>query len=325
MTGLTTYSAQEALNWTTGDAAPAAVTTRYVGLFTAMPNDAGTGGAEIAYPGYARIALGPTAATATSPATSNNTSTLTFAVGANVAPPAAPTLTANTTGGSLPSETVYVKITYVSAGGETTPSSEASVAVTGTTGQVVVTSPGATTGATGYNVYASSATGTETKQNSTAIAIGTNYDINSIASGAALPATNTASGGTAVGFGVWDALTAGNLISVGWLGNNAMFAFSATLASPGVFTAPGVTSGSSPALADGASVAFTAKNTGSTLPSGIVEGTMYAVAGLASDSFNVGVNTTTTGGGLVQQVVPLAISAGVTPSFPASDITLSAG
>lgn len=326
MPGSSAYAAQNELNWATGDAAPPAVTTRYVGLLTTAPNDAGAGGVEVSYPGYARVALGPTAATSASPSTADNSATLTFATGANVAPPAAPTLTANSTGGSLPSETVYVKLTYVSAGGETTPSAEASVAVTGSTGQAVVTSPAASTGATGYNVYAANATGAEVKQNTSPIAIGTNYDINSLATGTASPpATNTASGGTVVALAVFDAATAGNLITWGWLGNNAAFAFTGTAASPGVMTAPGLTAGSSPTLIDGATVAFTAKNTGSSLPGGIVAGTLYAVSGLASDSFNVGVNTTSAGGGVVQQVVPVTISLNVQPSFAAGALVLAQG
>lgn len=104
--------------------------------------------------------------------------------------PATPTLTASTTGGTLASGTYYVKITYVSATGETLPSNEATVTVTGPTGQIAVTSPSAETGATGYNVYASLTSGAEVKQNgNTAIAIGTPYDIDALATGTASPPT----------------------------------------------------------------------------------------------------------------------------------------
>lgn len=111
-----------------------------------------------------------------------------------LAPPVAATLTANTSGGSLPTETVYVRLTYVSADGETTGSPEAAVAVTGSTGQVVVTSPVTQNGATGYNVYAANATGAEVLQNGgTPVSVGTNYTINSLTTGtAAVPASNTA-------------------------------------------------------------------------------------------------------------------------------------
>lgn len=113
----------------------------------------------------------------------------------SLAPPAQPVLTASGSGGSLPSGTVYVKTTYVSVFGETTPSAEASVAVTGPDGQVSVASPAAVQQGVvpSYNVYAASATGAEVLQNTTPVAIGTPLAITSLAAGtAAPPAENTA-------------------------------------------------------------------------------------------------------------------------------------
>jgi hypothetical protein len=109
----------------------------------------------------------------------------------SVAAPAAPALTPGT-GGSLASGTIWVKITYVSALGETNPSPEGYVVVAGPSASVSVASPGAVTGATGYNVYASTATGQETLQNGTPVAIGTAYVIHALAAGVALPLVNTA-------------------------------------------------------------------------------------------------------------------------------------
>lgn len=107
--------------------------------------------------------------------------------------PSAPGLAANASGGSLPSGTVYVVITYVTAYGETTASPEASVAVTGPTGQVVVASPAAQTAVTGYKVYAGTVSGAEVLQTAQPVAIGTAYDINSLVTGTAVPPTaNTA-------------------------------------------------------------------------------------------------------------------------------------
>lgn len=116
------------------------------------------------------------------------------ALPANILAPAAPVLTAATVGGSLASGMVYVKITAVSAWGETTASPEASVAVIGPTAQVLVASPALQPGVTGYNVYAASASGAEVLQTATPVAIGTAYAINALATGtAAAPAGNTAS------------------------------------------------------------------------------------------------------------------------------------
>ena len=109
------------------------------------------------------------------------------ALPANVPAPAMPALSAAPGGGSLPTGTVYVRITYVTAYGETTASPEASIAVTGPTGQVTVPSPSQPGAVTGWNVYAASATGAEVLQTATPVAIGTAYAINSLATGGATP------------------------------------------------------------------------------------------------------------------------------------------
>lgn len=118
------------------------------------------------------------------------------AFGSALAAPAAPSLSASTTGGTLVTGTVFVKLTLVDPAGETAASAEASIAVTGPTGSVTVTSPPATGDATGYRIYASTTTGLEQLQNGgTAVAIGTNYTIASIAAGAAAPTHNIAATG----------------------------------------------------------------------------------------------------------------------------------
>jgi hypothetical protein len=109
--------------------------------------------------------------------------------------PGLPALSASSSGGSLATGTVYVKLTYVTPAGETPASRESSVSVTGPTGEVTVTGPAsnvALTGnnaPTGYNVYSASASGGEVKQNTTPIAIGTNYIITSLMTGTSSPPT----------------------------------------------------------------------------------------------------------------------------------------
>ncbi|MHB8388136.1 MAG: hypothetical protein ACYDDA_10800 [Acidiferrobacteraceae bacterium] len=75
-------------------------------------------------------------------------------------------------GGTLAATTYYAKITYVSATGQSLPSAEASLAVAADN-VLSIASPAAITGATGWNAYVSTATGTETLQNTSSIAIGT--------------------------------------------------------------------------------------------------------------------------------------------------------
>jgi hypothetical protein len=75
-----------------------------------------------------------------------------------VATPAAPTLSTQTTGGNgslAASTTYYVVLTGISANGETVQSSAASVATgAGMTNQITVTLPSLANGETGFNVYA---------------------------------------------------------------------------------------------------------------------------------------------------------------------------
>jgi hypothetical protein len=86
----------------------------------------------------------------------------------------------------------FVKITYVTASGETTPSSEASLAVAASH-VLSVASPAASTGAIGWTVYVSTASGAETKQNASPLAIGTAWQEPNagLVAGAAPPAVNT--------------------------------------------------------------------------------------------------------------------------------------
>ena len=106
-------------------------------------------------------------------------------------PPAAPTLS-SVAAGTLAATTYYVKITYVNAAGETLPSAEASLAVAADY-VLSVASPAATSGASGWNVFVSTATGTETLQNSSPIAIGTAWQepTTGLIAGSALPTTST--------------------------------------------------------------------------------------------------------------------------------------
>ena len=112
--------------------------------------------------------------------------------GGNLAAPATPT-TGTTAGGSLTGQgTYYVKITYLTPYGETTASAEASQAVADNN-LLTVTAPTAVAGATGWNVYVSQSTGTETLQNSTPLGIGQNYTMatTGIVTGVVPPTTNT--------------------------------------------------------------------------------------------------------------------------------------
>jgi hypothetical protein len=108
-----------------------------------------------------------------------------------IAAPSAPTLS-QVAGGSLAAATYYAKVAYVNYSGETLASSESSLAVSANY-LLQVASPASVAGATGWNVYVSTSSGTETRQNTSPISIGTNWTepTAGLISGASLPSQNT--------------------------------------------------------------------------------------------------------------------------------------
>jgi len=113
--------------------------------------------------------------------------------------PAASALS-TTAGGTLAATTYFVRTTYVTPAGETTAAAETSLAAALDTVLNVASPPAAGAGAqtaTGWNVYVSTATGTETKQNASPIAIGTAWvePIGGLIAGSALPSADTTGGG----------------------------------------------------------------------------------------------------------------------------------
>lgn len=96
-----------------------------------------------------------------------------------------------TSGGSLSGATYYVKATYVTATGETTASSESSLAVSASN-LLTVSGPNSVN-ATGWNVYVSTSTGTETLQNAAPVAPGDTWTLpaGGLVTGVAPPTTNT--------------------------------------------------------------------------------------------------------------------------------------
>lgn len=115
-----------------------------------------------------------------------------IAIGVGTAPAA---VLSQVAGGTRAARTEYARVTYVNSLGETLGSPEASLAVAANS-LLSVASPGAAGDATGWNVYVSTATGTETKQNAAPVAIGTNWTepTTGLIAGAALPVATTALG-----------------------------------------------------------------------------------------------------------------------------------
>lgn len=122
-----------------------------------------------------------------------------------LAAPAGATLSSSVAG-SLSATTYYVRITYMTAYGESPTSLETNEAVPSNS-VLVVDSPSAMTGATGWNVYVGTTSGTETLQNSTPLSIGSNWTepTSGLVSGALYQArgfavaTTTSAHGVAIG------------------------------------------------------------------------------------------------------------------------------
>lgn len=114
-----------------------------------------------------------------------------FAAHAVPATPAAPALS-QTASGAQGARNYFVKVTLVTLFGESKPSAESSLAI-GANNVLVVAAPGssgALPGVLGYNVYVSTLTGIETKQNANPIALGAAWQEpnTGLIAGTALPA-----------------------------------------------------------------------------------------------------------------------------------------
>lgn len=122
------------------------------------------------------------------------------------------------------------------------------------------------------------------------------------ASASVAGAFNVPAGVTVAYVGLWSAVTAGTFAGMGPNDAGTPYAFTATLATPGVFTAPGSS------FADGATV-VTFPGAGATLPAGITEGTVYYVVSASGDTFELsatsggsGIALSAAGAGIVQAI-----------------------
>src|SRR5579859_6932118 len=210
MPGMSDYMAQASTDFISGRAAVPALASRFLALFTAMPtSDAGTGGAEVSGGAYARVQVSGSAATNATTASGN--ATLHFA-----ATPA--WIVAGMTVSDTTAPSVIPAATTV-------------LSVTGTTVVMSANATGAGVGSGDTIVFSawpasSASSGTEpgvTPVNAT--------------NGAVITfAQATANWGTVIGFGIYDAVTAGNLLALDYLGNFNWQPTTISAASPGVFT-----------------------------------------------------------------------------------------
>lgn len=293
--GMSDYSAQNVLNYITGQLAVPALPSVWLALFTTAPtSDAGTGGTEVSGTAYARVQVaGPLTTNGT---TAAGNATLHFAsvpawivAGMSIRDVTAPAvISANTTVLSTTGTTVVMSANAAGAG------------VGGT--DVIV-----------FSAFAPAAASSGNPEPNTlpASIATTNATITFAQAGA--------SWGTVTSFGLYDAVTAGNLLAWDYLGNFKWIPFSCTLASPGVLT----TDATADAPANASSIVVTQKYGGTLPTTGGSWSGLLTTANLSGATFTAGVNTTSIGGGQFRQVTTQSIPTNVTASFAAGALTLT--
>lgn len=292
MSGLSDYTADNLLNYISGQLAFPSLPAVYLALFTTAPtSDSGSGATEVSGGSYARVQVGGTGTTNNTTASGN--ATLHFA-----STPA--WLTAGMTVRDATSSSVI----------------PAGTTVLSTTGTTVVMSANATGGGVGngdtivFSAFSAASASSGTEPNTTPAAV-TNANAT-----VTFPQA-TANWGTVLAFGLYDASSSGNLIAWDYLGNYRWLPFSCTSASPGVLTSP------AHGYSNADSVIVTTKY-GGTLPTtgGSWSGAL-TVANVTTDTFTAGVNTTGTGDGQVRKITQQSIPINVTASFATSALTVS--
>lgn len=296
--GQSDYLAQAVSNFTTGQQPAPSSSSRFLALFNTAPtSDAGTGGTEVSTSstGYARVQIAGQIS-ATSSFTSGSSTT--FTIGST--PSWLTALGTNGSGVNVYDVTKGANVGTISSISGTTITLNAAASTTST----------GSTDVLAFSAFPASQASTGSEPAVTPVTVN---------NGAAItfPAA-TANWGTSVtSFAIYDASSSGNMLMWDYIGNYSWLPFTCTNASPGVFTAHGH------GYANSDPVVVTSKF-GGTLPTtaGSFAGVL-TVAGVSGDTFNVGVNTTAAGEGMVRKIVQQSIPSGVTASFAASTLTLN--
>lgn len=296
MAGLSDYLAQALLDFETGRRAMPAYASRFLALFTTAPTaDSGTGAVEVSGGSYARVQIAGSLAAGASWTTSSTTITL-----GSTAPAWLTALGTNGSGVNVYDSTNTTQIGTVSS-------------VSGTTVTLTSTAAASSSGSTD-TLYLSAfpaASASSGAEPATTPA--------SVTNGASIPfVQSTASWGTITSFGLYDAVSSGNLLAWDYLGNYKWAPFTCTNASPGVLTS------TAHGYSNSDPVVVTAKDGGLLPSTGGSWAGVLTVASVTTDTFTAGVNTTGTGDGLVRKIVQQPIPINSTFSFAASNLTLSA-
>jgi hypothetical protein len=286
MTGLTNYTANNTLNWLTGQIAEPALPSVWMALFTAVGTDAGTGFTEVSGNGYTRIQIAGTATAAGTISTASATITMPNVSGFPWV---------------VPGMTVY------------------DVTAAQTIG-VVLSWVGTTLTLTANSLHNGS--GSTDSLSFSMFPNGSGTGPASITNGGVItfPLATTSGFGTCIAWGFYDASSSGNLLCWDYMGNFAWLPATVSSASPGVITTK------AHGYSNGDSFVFSTEygGTAPTFSAGNYTG-LLTVAGVTTDTLNVtGVNTSATGDGMIRKVTQQSVPAGVTLAFAASSISIQA-
>jgi hypothetical protein len=302
--GQSDYLAEATCNFVTGQSPFPVTSSRYLALFTAAPtSDAGTGGTEVSGGAYARVQIaGQLTAGA---AISASSSLITLSASA----PA--WLVALGTNGS------NVNVYDATASILTNLGTVSTIA----TSVVTLTASAAHAGSGAADTLAFSAFPTASASSGTEPSVTPVTVTNSAV--ITFPAA-TASWGTVVAFGIYDAATSGNLEMWDYIGNyNWIPCAVSSQSTQAVFTshAHGYSSGTSIVVTSkyGGTIptASTGSFTGILTVSSVTTDTFYTISGSTTNA------TSTSGDLMTRALVQQSIPSGVTASFAASTLTLN--
>lgn len=118
-----------------------------------------------------------------------------------------------------------------------------------------------------------------------------------------------------IGFGLYDAAGGGHLLAWDYFGNFAWKPTTVSAASPAMFTQP------AHGYLAGDKIAFSLEQ-GGLAPAGATLSGLLTVQAPATDTFNVGLNTTGAGEGMVRKALSQSIQPGIQPLFAAGALTI---
>lgn len=292
MTGKSNYSANNDLNYFTGQIPMPALPAVYLALFTVVGTDAGTGFTEVSGGSYARVQVAGALAAAGTWTTSTPTITM---------------------GSSNPGWVVSGMTVY-----DTTASSAIGTVLSysGTTLTLTANASHASSGSTDNLTFSAFPNGSGTAPSSTTNGAAINF------------AQATANWGTIIAWGLYDASSSGNLLWWDFMGNFAWLPFEVASGSAPTWTVKGngylsndpvvVTAEYGGSLPSASTGTFTGYNVNYVAAPATDSIQIDTVAGPATPCV-----LTSSGSGMIRKITQQSIPQGVTASFASSALTLT--